>query len=99
MNNPYKLKVVSPLIMHKDYDFLVDIGYYVSIKHVNVNDEMDVNNEKHFYDTTERNLEGQTNIIEINTAGEAYSILSAPERKDAKLFIQVAQCLKKKNHS
>ena len=96
LDNPYTLKVVNPLIMHRDYDFPVDVGYFVSIKPVNVNDKMKVNNEEHYYDTTERNLEGQTNVIEINTAGEAYSILSAPESKDAKIFIQVAQCSKKK---
>ena len=95
LDNPYTLKVVNPLIIYKDYDFPVDVGYYVSIKPVNEDDEMDVKNTEFFYDTTERNLEGQTNIIEINTAGEAYSILSAPAGKDAKLFFQVTQCAKK----
>ena len=91
-NNSYTLKVLNPLIIYKDYDFDEDIGYYVSIKPTQINHKMDVKSTLHPYDTLERNLEGESNVVQIGSDGLGKSILTAPLNKDAKEFIQVAQC-------
>ena len=95
LNNPYTLKFLSPLIMHRDYDFADDIGYFISIKPLELTDDMDITDSLHTYNTSKRNFEGLSNVIEIDETGSAKTILTSPINKDDKIFIQVAQCTKK----
>ena len=96
LNNSYTLKVLNPLIMHKDYDFSDDVGYYVSIKPMELTDKMEVISFLHKYNTEERNFEGISNVIQIGESSEmASTILTAPVNKDDKEFIQITQCAKR----
>ncbi|MBO6243347.1 MAG: hypothetical protein J6O41_02095, partial [Clostridia bacterium] len=92
LNNSYTLKVLNPLIIYKDYDFDEDIGYYLSIKPVELTDKMDVTRSLHPYDTLERNIEGESNVVQVGNDGLGKSIITAPLNKDAKEFIQITQC-------
>ena len=95
LNNPYTLKFINPLIMYRDYDFDIDVGYYISIKPVNLNEQIDIIEHPHQYDTKERNLEGEGKALKIESASIVSSILTPPENKVPKIFIQVAQCSNK----
>ena len=94
LDNPYTLKVLNPLIMYKDYEFADDVGYYLSIKPTELTDDMDVTDFPRTYDTNERNIEGQSNVITIDETGSAKTILTAPVNKEPKEFIQITQCSK-----
>ena len=93
LNNSYTLKVLNPLVMHRDYDFDNDIGYYVAIKPVVLTEKMDVKETLFTYDTFIRNLEGESKVIYIDTtSGNGKTILTAPLNKDQKEFVQIALC-------
>ena len=92
LDNSYTLKVLNPLVMHKDYNLNGHLNYYVSIKPVSESDNMDVKSFLTSYNTMERNLEGIGNTITIDTFGEYNTILTAPINKDVQIFIQVQQC-------
>ena len=94
LSNSYTLKVMNPLIIFKDYDFDNDIGYYVSIKPVVSTDIIDVTRTLYTYDTLERNLEGESNVVEINTERTGKTILTFPLNKDTDEFVQITQCQK-----
>ena len=81
--------------MHRDYDFADNIGYYVSIKPIELTDGIDITYTIKSYSTNKRNLEGSSNVIEIDEKGLASTILTSPLNKEPKVFIQVAQCTKK----
>ena len=93
LDNSYTLKVLNPLIIYKDYDFSDDVGYFVSIKPVVTSEKMSLTEFLHKYDTTERNIEGESNVVKI-TDGKDKSILTAPVNKDEKEFVQITQCSK-----
>ena len=93
LDNSYTLKVLNPLIIYKDYDFQDDVGYFVSIKPVVTTEKMSLTEFLHKYDTTERNIEGESNVVTI-TDGTDKSILTAPVNKDEKEFVQITQCSK-----
>ena len=95
LNNSYTLKVLNPLVMYKDYDFSYDVGYYVSIKPTLLTDVMDVKDTLHTYDTLVRNIEGESNVVQIGSTGIGQSIITAPVNKEEKEFIQIAQCQEK----
>ena len=95
LNNPYTLKLLNPLIMYRDYDFSDNIGYYVSIKPIELSDDMNITDIMNAYNTTKRNFEATSNVIEIDDEGSSSTILTPPINKDPKIFIQVAQCTKK----
>ena len=92
-DNSYTLKILNPLIIYKDYDFQDDVGYYVSIKPVVTTEKISLTEFLHRYDTTERNIEGESNVVTI-TGGTDKSILTAPVNKDDKEFVQITQCSK-----
>ena len=85
---------MNPLIIFKNYDFDNDIGYYVSIKPVVSTDIIDVTRTLYTYDTLERNLEGESNVVEINTERTGKTILTFPLNKDTDEFVQITQCQK-----
>ena len=90
-DNSYTLKLINPLVMHKDYDLDEDLSYYVSLKPVNLDEEMNIEPQLHTYDTEERNIEGVGNNLLIST-GKDSTILTAPKNKDVSIFVQVQQC-------
>ena len=92
LNNSYTLKVLNPLILYKDYDFSDNVGYFITIKPVNLNDKMNIEPTLYTYDTLERNIEGESNIIEFTSTQQGKSILTAPVNKNAMEFIQITQC-------
>ena len=94
LNNSYTLKVLNPLILYKDYDFSDDVGYFVSIKPIELTDIIKIEEILYTYDTLKKNLEGESNVLEINVNGITKSILTAPVNKDEKEFIQITQCQK-----
>ena len=94
LKNSYTLKVLNPLIIYKDYDFSDDVGYYVSIKPMELYDKMTIEQSLFKYDTTKRNIEGENNMIVFNSNEEGKSILSAPSNKDDMEFIQITPCQK-----
>ena len=91
LNNSYTLKVLNPLILYKDYDFDENVGYFISIK-PNDKEQMEVKQFLHTYDTDERNIEGESNVIKFSAGSQAKTILTAPANKDAKEFVQITQC-------
>ena len=91
-DNSYTLKLLNPLIMHKDYDLDEDLSYYVSLKPVNSDEQMTIQSELHTYDTEERNIEGVGNNLLISSLGIDSTILTAPKNKDVSIFVQVQQC-------
>ena len=91
LDNSYTLKVLNPLVMHKDYDLEEDAGYYVSIKPVNLDEQITITAVLTSYNTKERNLEGVGNMVTIEME-ESKTILSAPKDKDVQEFVQIQQC-------
>ena len=91
LENSYTLKVLNPLVMHKDYDLDEDIGYYISLKPVVQTEKMSITPVLTSYNTNERNLEGIGNMVTIEM-GESKTILTAPENKDVQEFLQIQQC-------
>ena len=91
-NNSYTLKILNPLVMHKDYDIDDDLSYYVSLKPVVSTEKMKITPELHTYDTLERNIEGIGQTIKISSTGDYKSILTSPELRDVSIFLQVQQC-------
>ena len=89
--NSYTLKILNPLVMHKDYDIDEDLTYYVSIKPVD-SQELELTAEFHTYDTNERNIEGVSNSILIESGGIKKTILTSPKNRDVSVFVQVQQC-------
>jgi hypothetical protein len=85
---------LNPLIIYKDYDFEDDVGYFITIKPVNLNDKMKVEETLYTYETLERNFEGESNVIEFTSSETGKSIFTAPVNKDAMEFVQIAQCQK-----
>ena len=90
-DNSYTLKVLNPLVMHKDYELEEDAGYYVSLKPVNLNEQITISAVLTSYNTNERNLEGVGNMVTIEME-EAKTILTAPKDKDVQEFVQIQQC-------
>ena len=92
LNNPYNLTVLNPLLIYKDYDFDEDIGYYVTLKPVELKERISVVPALYTYDTKERNFEGVANIITLDSEGKQNTILTAPADKTANIFLQINQC-------
>ena len=91
-DNSYTIKFLNPFVMYKDYNIDGDLTYYVSIKPISLKEEMEVVPELKTYDANERNIEGQGKILKIGTTGEVSSILTSPENKEVRIFVQVTQC-------
>ena len=91
-DNSYTLKLLNPLVMHKDYDLDDDLSYYVSLQPVNSEEHMNIESELHTYDTEKRNIEGVGNNLLISSLGKESTILTAPKNKDVSIFVQVQQC-------
>ena len=89
--NGYTLKVLNPFIMPRDYKFEEKVFYYVSIKPVEITQEMTVSSTLTQYDTEERNKEGVANIVTIS-GDKKDTILTAPEGKEEQIFLQIQQC-------
>ena len=92
LKNPYTLKVLNPLLIYKDYDFKEDIGYYVTLKPVEKSEQIKVNISLYVYDTKERNIEGEPNILTLDDDGVSRTILTAPAEKNPYEFLQIMQC-------
>ena len=91
-DNSYTLKFLNPFVMHKDYDIDEPLTYYVSLKPVVLTEKIQIEPELNTYSTNERNIEGYGKKIMIDTTGGVDTILTAPEKKDVSIFLQVQQC-------
>ena len=89
--NSYTIKVLNPLIMHKEYELNEDLNYYVSLKPTKQSDIFNVKVNLISYDTKERNVEAIPNSIVLN-GGKESTILTAPERKDDYVLVQIHSC-------
>ena len=90
-NIPYTLTFMNPLVFTKNYKRYVD-NYYVSLFPQSSSDFIDLIIEEKVYETKDRNVEGASKIINLDTATKG-TILSIPELEDHNnIVVQLAAC-------
>ena len=93
-NNPYTIPTLNPLVMYKNYYDDDVINYYVGFRTVEVQQSITIEPILKPYDTTERNLEGAKNKINIPSTGQYSTILTAPKNNEPFIFTHIHVCTK-----
>jgi hypothetical protein len=93
-NIPYSLTFINPLIAPKLYKSYSD-NYYVTLSPFTSSDYISLEVYENKYETTERNIEGVPNIVNIaDQDREESTILSIPEIiTDTRILVQMQACV------
>ena len=90
-NNSYTLKVFNPLNMYKNYNYDIQLDYYVTFRIETKIKKFNIESDLKTYDTKSRIFLGEsTKIILKDNNGS--SILTQPENYNTHTFVQIQIC-------
>ena len=88
---PYSLTFINPLIASKNYKSFSD-SYYVTVSSFTNNEYISLKITENKYDTNERNLEGVSNIVKLDSSQKS-TILSIPQIiTNTEIVVQLEAC-------